>query len=254
MMNIYEKLGALYDMAVAEQENGTAKLAEAGVSYDDGTVQGVMEHIPVEGGKAYTDSIYTPGGKKCEIDDFTPVYDPTFPFGYSGTRVLEKLLTNDEDVITEWMRWGWSACSATYDVENMSGAYAGYSWAEARSVSKVKLWLGRYTDQTQTLYATLQYLDETGVWHDIQDMAVSIDIPYPINVFEVYVDSKTPMYGLRWIHKQPLKTPANTITFFGMTVYEAEGEGIPVYKVTSKGLIEPPEGYSGFGTLYVDVS
>ncbi len=254
MMSTLQKVDALYDMAVTEQENGTAKLAEAGVDYDDGTIQGVMEHIPTEGGKAYTNGIYVPGGKKLDIDDFTPVYDPAIPFGHSGTRVAEVLSTNDEDQINAWMRWGWSAYSATYDAEGVSGAYAGYSWDGAKYLAKAKLWLGRYIDQNKTLYATLQYLDDVGVWHDIQDLAISIEIPYPINIFDIMLDASTPMYGLRWIHKQPLKTQVNTITFFGMTLYESEGEGIPVYNVVSSGLIQPPEGYSGFGTLLVNVS
>lgn len=255
MTDTMQKIDALYDMAVTEQENGTAKLAEAGVEYDDGTIQGVMEHIPTEGGRAYTDGVYVPGGKKLDIDDFTRVYDPTVPFGSYGVTVLEKLSTNDEEVIDGWAAdTSWNLNKAVYDAEYVSGACAGYSWSDAKYLAKVKLWLGRYIGQNQTLYATVQYLDEAGEWHDVQDLAISKDIPCPRNLFEVALDAGIPMYGVRWIHKTPQKTPNNSIAFAGMTVYEAEGEGIPVYKVVSSGLIQPPEGYSGFGTLLVNVS
>lgn len=50
MMSISEKIDALYGMADTEQKNGTEKLREAEVTYDDGTIQGVMEHIPTSGG------------------------------------------------------------------------------------------------------------------------------------------------------------------------------------------------------------
>ena len=50
MMSISEKIDTLYSMADTEQKNGTAKLREAGVTYDDGTIQGVMENIPTGGG------------------------------------------------------------------------------------------------------------------------------------------------------------------------------------------------------------
>lgn len=60
-MTTLEKLDALYDMADAEQIRGTEKLIEAGIEYDDGTVQGVMENIPTGQGGAGTIKLATTG-------------------------------------------------------------------------------------------------------------------------------------------------------------------------------------------------
>ena len=48
-MNVLEKLAKLKQITQAQQTYGTQKLALAGIEYDDGTIQGVNEHIPGKG-------------------------------------------------------------------------------------------------------------------------------------------------------------------------------------------------------------
>lgn len=49
-MTLADKLDRLENITKAQQENGTEHLRLAGISYDDGTIKGVMDHIPKAGG------------------------------------------------------------------------------------------------------------------------------------------------------------------------------------------------------------
>lgn len=49
-MTLADKLDKLESITKTQQENGTEHLRLAGISYDDGTVKGVMDHIPKAGG------------------------------------------------------------------------------------------------------------------------------------------------------------------------------------------------------------
>lgn len=49
-MTLADKLDKLENITKAQQVNGTDHLRLAGISYDDGTVKGVMDHIPKAGG------------------------------------------------------------------------------------------------------------------------------------------------------------------------------------------------------------
>ena len=51
-MTLADKLDKLETITRTQQENGTAHLRLAGITYDDGTVKGVMDHIPKGGGGA----------------------------------------------------------------------------------------------------------------------------------------------------------------------------------------------------------
>lgn len=48
-MTLADKLDKLENITKAQQVNGTDHLRLAGISYDDGTVKGVMDHIPAGG-------------------------------------------------------------------------------------------------------------------------------------------------------------------------------------------------------------
>lgn len=48
-MTLADKLDKLEEITKTQQENGTEHLRLAGISYDDGTVKGVMDHIPAGG-------------------------------------------------------------------------------------------------------------------------------------------------------------------------------------------------------------
>ena len=48
-MTLAEKLDKLEEITKTQQENGTEHLRLAGISYDDGTIKGVMDHIPAGG-------------------------------------------------------------------------------------------------------------------------------------------------------------------------------------------------------------
>lgn len=45
-MTLADKLDKLENITKTQQENGTAHLRLAGIPYDDGTIKGVMDHIP----------------------------------------------------------------------------------------------------------------------------------------------------------------------------------------------------------------
>ena len=49
-MTLADKLDKLENIMKTQQENGTEHLRLAGISYDDGTIKGVMDHIPKAGG------------------------------------------------------------------------------------------------------------------------------------------------------------------------------------------------------------
>lgn len=49
-MTLADKLDKLENITKTQQENGTEHLRLAGISYDDGTIKGVMDHIPKAGG------------------------------------------------------------------------------------------------------------------------------------------------------------------------------------------------------------
>lgn len=49
-MTLADKLDRLESITKTQQENGTEHLRLAGMSYDDGTIKGVMDHIPKAGG------------------------------------------------------------------------------------------------------------------------------------------------------------------------------------------------------------
>lgn len=49
-MTLADKLDKLESITKAQQENGTEHLRLAGISYDDGTIKSVMDHIPKAGG------------------------------------------------------------------------------------------------------------------------------------------------------------------------------------------------------------
>ena len=48
-MTLADKLDKLESITKTQQENGTEHLRLAGISYDDGTIKGVMDHIPAGG-------------------------------------------------------------------------------------------------------------------------------------------------------------------------------------------------------------
>lgn len=49
-MTLADKLDKLENITKTQQENGTEHLRLAGTTYDDGTIKGVMDHIPQAGG------------------------------------------------------------------------------------------------------------------------------------------------------------------------------------------------------------
>ena len=50
-MTLAEKLDKLESITKEQQGNGTEHLRLAGISYDDGTIKGVMDHIPAGGSR-----------------------------------------------------------------------------------------------------------------------------------------------------------------------------------------------------------
>lgn len=202
--------------------------------------------------RLYTNSKYYVGQEQItDISGFTKLYstDANVDYGSRGTKVSAALDLTDESTITSNMNVGWQALSSCYyDTENHVGAYAGYDFGEELFITKTKFWLGRYSGQSKTLPAAIQYLDSNGDWHDVATVNVTTDLPYPLNIFEVNINNYA--YGVRWIHKTENKTSGNNICFFGMTLYEGSGEYIDVYTPGS-GLNEVPEGYDGFGPILV---
>lgn len=201
------------------------------------------------GGNVYTNA-YAPGAQITDISGFTKIYDSSIPYGNSGTRVATALEVTNESTLNTNMSGGWNASNAAYyDSEHQKGAYAGYTFGEALKLSLVKLWLGRYSNQNNTLYATVEYLDSNNNWNELKDLEIPSTLQYPTNVFQVFLPD-VDLYGIRWIHKKdPAKDPGNNIVFFGMTLYSQSTNAI--YIAQSSGLINPPSGYIGFGPLYI---
>lgn len=157
-----------------------------------------------------------------DVSLFTALYSTSIPYGSYGGKVRDRLVITDESSHTSLMNGGWTASGATfYDSENRIGAYGGYSFGTVKHLVKAKFWLGRYSGQNKTLTVTLEYLDGNGDWNEIEDLSLTTNLDYPVNIFEVQLDQSIDMYGLRWIHKkEPIKTPNNNVCFFGMTMYE----------------------------------
>lgn len=158
-----------------------------------------------------------------DISNFTKQYDSSVPFGNSGSKVNENLGLTDESTIESRMSGGWQAFgSAYYTQENKIGAYGGYIFDHPRFIDYVKFYISRYSGQNITLYATAQYYNGAD-WIDVEDMAVTTSVSYPVNQFTVNFASIGSVYGVRWYHyKTPQKSPSNNICFFGMTLYESQ--------------------------------
>ena len=200
------------------------------------------------------DTTYESEVKIDDVSGFTKLYSTTIPYGSSGSKVSTQLSVTDENSIETLMNNGWES-GAFYNLENQIGAYAGYSFGRNVNITKCKIWLGRYSGQNISLYATIQYLNDNDEWVDLETLDISTTIPYPVNVFEIAIERF--IRGIRWIHKEePQKSGGNNICFFGMTLYEnvSGSEGVNVYKPTRTGLIAPPEGYAGFGNLLIQNS
>lgn len=205
------------------------------------------------GGSLYTNGTAYPSSQQItDVSGFTKVY-ADINYGNRGAKVETALGITDESSLSTSMDAGWNGTgSCFYDAENQKGACAGYEFGEPLRIAKAKFWLGRYSSQNKTLFITVQYLDGNGDWNDAKTLEVTATLPYPTNVFTVAFNTATEIYGVRWIHKDdPYKSSGNNIVFFGMTVYEASGTPIDVYSPSSTGIIEPPEGYDGFGPLYI---
>lgn len=187
-------------------------------------------------------------GDPIDVTGLTKIYDSTKPFGNYGSRLETILDRTDAAAISTYMAEGWdSTHGATYDTENQTGAYAGYTWSTAKHLQGARFWLGRYSGQITALNATIQYLDSNGIWQDIETYAVATNISYPVNIVNVALDDSIDMYGLRWIHLSPTKVSMSTITFFGMTMHE-EYYG-DVYTISQTGYTPIPSGYDGYGAV-----
>lgn len=165
-----------------------------------------------------------------DVSSFTKLYSQAGnqSYGNYGAKVNARLAITDESNHTSLMQQGWNASGAAYyDSENKIGAYAGYSFGDALRLTKIKLWLGRYSGQNNNLIATVEYMDANDEWHEVEDLTIATNLPYPLNVFEVTLDNTIDMYGIRWIHKKtPQKTGGNNICFFGMTMYGDDAKQI----------------------------
>lgn len=160
-----------------------------------------------------------------DISGFTKLYDTSSEVNYGslGSRVSDALGLTNEGTIASYMAEGWNSLHACfYDSENKIGAYAGYNFGKEIYIDKIDLYIGKYINQNKTLLATIQWLDSSNNWNDLQDLSVSGDIPYPLNYFSVHLGLKC--YGVRWIHKNgEYKTSGNNIVFFGMLLFEYTG-------------------------------
>ena len=185
-----------------------------------------------------------------DVSGFTFLFNSSVPFGSSGTKVNTRLGITDEAAISSFQTGGWNANGmAFYDSENQIGAYGGYGFGEQLFITKVKLWLGRYSGQNTDLNVSVEYLDQDNVWTEIESLVIATRLSYPSNVFTVNVNRN--INGIRWIHKNPPnKSGGNNITFAGMSVYKATGELIPCFE-PQQGFNDIPEGYSGFGPIFV---
>lgn len=211
----------------------------------------VNVNVPSQVVMNFTNSMHAESEEQItDVSGFTFLFNSSVPFGSSGTKVSTRLGITDEAAISSLQAGGWNANGmAFYDSENQIGAYGGYNFGEQLFITKVKLWLGRYQAQNTSLNVSVEYLDQDNVWTEIESLVIATSLPYPSNVFTVSVDRN--INGIRWIHKNPPnKSGGNNITFAGMSVYKATGELIPCFK-PQQGFNAIPEGYSGFGPIYV---
>ena len=146
--------------------------------------------------------------------------DSSASYGNNGALVLSALEIDDETTLNTRMSEGWDGAGACYyNYEYRKGAYGGYIWNTPTVISRSRFWVGRYSGQNIALTVTVQTRDANGNWHDVEDLTIATNLPYPLNVFECSLPS-TPIYGVRWYHyKNPEKSPNNNITFFGMKLY-----------------------------------
>lgn len=154
---------------------------------------------------------------QLDTTNFTKVYNDE-KFGTNG-KLASVLDYKSYNTCYNNMLAGWDGNKgATYDVENSIGAYAGYTF-DKRYIEEIRLFIGKYTGQTQTLYADIEYLDDSSGWVKLDTVAVnSVDISYPVNC--VILPIRKGVCGIRWIHQTPPnKTNGNTITFFGLCLY-----------------------------------
>lgn len=206
-------------------------------------------NVDVQSVRNYSNGVYG-DTQITDISNFTRLYSTTIPFGRSGTRVNSALLLTDESVIASNQIVGWDGSNnAFYDSENQIGAYGGYNFGEVLYITKVKLWLGRYSAQNLNLNVSVEYLDQDDTWTELESLVISTTLPYPSNVFTVYVNRN--IKGIRWIHKNlPNKSGGNNIVFSGMTLYAPIENPIPVY-IPTQGYNPIPEGYTGFAPIFV---
>ena len=226
----------------------TSRNIDANGTYDTTLNNSVSVNVSGGGSALYTNG-FAPQSTPLSVDGFAKLANTSVRFGNNGNRVLTNLGINDESVLNARMtRWDANE-SAYYDAEYLIGAYGGYDFGGAVNVAVAKFWIGRYTGQNKTLIATIEVLDGSGNWVEVEDLGITTSLPYPTNVFTVPIAAS--IYGIRWHHKkQPQKSSNNNICFFGMVLYGIDTSK-PTYIPQSSGLIEPPAGYDGFGTLYI---
>ena len=152
------------------------------------------------------------------IANFTQEYDSSIPFGDNGNKIswlLSNITTIEELLLQSQTSWNDSR-NAFYDSEDQTGAYAGFSSNDVIDIDEVLIQLGRYSEQNQSLYATMQYKNTIGTWVDIDDVDVSTSISYPKHLVRVNLRNYT-VKGFRFIHKNsPIKSSGNNIIFGGM--------------------------------------
>ena len=160
---------------------------------------------------------------QVDTSSFEKIYDLTY---YGNTTKMNNLLNQqDETTLASWQQNGTNRCE--YNSENRIGAFAGFNIPSGMIISHIHLYVTRFSGQNKTLIVTVQYKDDNGVWHDVQDIEVTTTIPYPSNVETVNIGQRA--YGIRWIHyKEPVKSSSNNIFFNGMTLYEPDA---PSYTV-----------------------
>lgn len=172
---------------------------------------------------------------QLDTTDFTKVYNDE-KFGTNG-KLASVLDYKSYNTCYSNMLAGWDGNKgATYDVENSIGAYAGYTF-DKRYIEEIRLFLGKYTGQTQTLYADIEYLDDSSVWVKLDTVEVSyVGTSYPVNC--VILPIRKEVCGIRWIHQtQPNKTSGNTITFFGLCLYGKQDTSKLPYAINLSSLV-----------------
>lgn len=160
---------------------------------------------------------------QIDTSSYEKIYDLTY---YGNTTKMNNLLNQqDETTLASWQTNGTNRCE--YNSENRIGAYSGWNIPSGIFIDYVHFYVTRFSGQNKTLYATIQYKDAGGTWHDVQDIEVTTTIPYPSNVVTVSV--RATAYGIRWIHyKEPVKSSSNNIFFSGLTLFAPD---LPFYTV-----------------------